>query len=270
MLATFCMRLASGLAGALLLLPSSLINPRFFRTHFLTILALTAAAAAAERQGWGVAVWASVAAAAAAAFLGSASWSLEGAPGGRILTVVTAAALLVALVLSALDTPGPGSERPGTGGTVEPGFRRDTARPSGLLLIADSLTSAAVLGTSMTAMLVGHSYLIAPTMSLTPLTRLLHALFAALVVRLALAGLALWSWTSHQPPDKLEEAALLWLVLRWVAGFLFPLGLGWMARETAKIRSTQSATGILYVVVVFCFVGELVSQLLLRKTGSIL
>jgi hypothetical protein len=36
-----------------------------------------------------------------------------------------------------------------------------------------------------------------------------------------------------------------------------------MAWESAKIRSTQSATGILYVVVIFCFLGELSSQLLL-------
>src|SRR5438132_1583564 len=39
------------------------------------------------------------------------------------------------------------------------------------------LTSAALLGTAVTAMLLGHSYLIAPGMSLTPLMRLLTALF---------------------------------------------------------------------------------------------
>jgi hypothetical protein len=43
-----------------------------------------------------------------------------------------------------------------------------------------------------------------------------------------------------------------------------------MAWETAKIRSTQSATGILYVVVIVCFLGELTGQLLFDKTGYIL
>ena len=52
--------------------------------------------------------------------------------------------------------------------------------------------------------------------------------------------------------------------------FVGPLALGWMAWETAKIRSTQSATGILYVVVILCFLGELTSQLLLGKTGVLL
>ena len=52
-------------------------------------------------------------------------------------------------------------------------------------------------------------------------------------------------------------------------GFVAPLALDWMAWQTARIRSTQSATGILYVVVIFCFLGELTSQLL-RETGMTL
>jgi hypothetical protein len=47
---------------------------------------------------------------------------------------------------------------------------------------------------------------------------------------------------------------------------LLPLVLGWMAWQTTRIRSTQSSTGILYVVVIFCFLGELTS-LLLRDRG---
>ncbi len=52
------------------------------------------------------------------------------------------------------------------------------------------------------------------------------------------------------------------LLVRWGVGFVGVLGLTWMAWQTARIRSTQSATGILYVVVIFCFLGELMSQLL--------
>jgi hypothetical protein len=40
-----------------------------------------------------------------------------------------------------------------------------------------------------------------------------------------------------------------------------------MAWQTARIRSTQSATGILYVAVIFCFLGELTGQLLWSSTG---
>jgi hypothetical protein len=60
---------------------------------------------------------------------------------------------------------------------------------------------------------------------------------------------------------------LLWLGVRWIIGLVLPLVLCWLAWETIRIRSTQSATGILYVVVILCFLGELTSQLLLERTG---
>jgi hypothetical protein len=60
------------------------------------------------------------------------------------------------------------------------------------------------------------------------------------------------------------------LLVRWGLGIVAPVVLGWMAWETARIRSTQSATGILYVVVIVCFLGELTSQLLVDKTGFVL
>src|SRR5262249_54375253 len=113
--------------------------------------------------------------------------------------------------------------------------------------------------------LVGHFYLIAPAMSLAPLLRLLRALFAAGLVRLAVAGAGLWHWTADPSLVNLETA--LWLVPRWGVGLVGPLALGWMAWEAAKIRSTQSATGILYVAVIFCFLGEMTGLLLLNKTG---
>jgi hypothetical protein len=63
---------------------------------------------------------------------------------------------------------------------------------------------------------------------------------------------------------------VLWLPLRWGLGFVGPLVLAWMAWRTVRIRSTQSATGILYVAVIFCFLGELTGQLLWSNTGILL
>jgi hypothetical protein len=77
---------------------------------------------------------------------------------------------------------------------------------------------------------------------------------------MALAGtvLGLSSQASQAWPGDLW----LWLPVRWLVGFGGPLLLGWMAWRCAGIRSTQSATGILYVVVVLCFIGELTGELL--------
>jgi hypothetical protein len=82
---------------------------------------------------------------------------------------------------------------------------------------------------------------------------------------MGMAGASLWSWTAGQPVVTLESDAVLWLPLRWGLGFVLPLVFGWMAWQSARIRSTQSATGILYVVVIFCFLGELTGQLLAQS-----
>jgi hypothetical protein len=245
MLALFCLRLACGLLACLLLLSPERVNPRYFRTHFLTALGLTVVAAVALRDSADLGLWLALGAVLGLTFLGSVVWLLEGAPGGRALVYLAVPALTAALVLA-------GQQR----GGAAPGW-----------LLADDLTSAALLGSATSAMLMGHMYLIAPGMSLTPLMTLLGALAASTLVRMAVAGLALWSWTGGPASASLETEAMLWLPVRWGVGLVGPLGLGWMAWETARIRSTQSATGILYVVVILCFLGELTSQLLLNKTG---
>ena len=50
MLAVFALRLAAVMIGCLLLLPPRIINPRFFRTHFLTALALAGVALVCVRD----------------------------------------------------------------------------------------------------------------------------------------------------------------------------------------------------------------------------
>ncbi len=246
MLAVFALRLAVGMMGCLLLLPASIINPRFFRTHFLTALALAGLSLACVRDSADWLLLTSLGAALALAFVGSMVWGLEGAPGGRTFIVLTTLALAGSLVLLSPRLAG-GEDQP-------PASR-------GLYLLGDA-TSAALLGSAVTAMLLGHSYLIAPTMSLKPLMRLLAALAIAVLARLAVDGYALGCWTATQPSVSLNSDTGLWLLLRWLVGFAAPLGLDWMAWQSARIRSTQSATGILYVAVIFCVLGETTSLLL--------
>jgi hypothetical protein len=248
MLTTFCLRLAAGLLAALLLLSPAQVNPRFYRTHFLTALGLTTVAALFGRDTAGAWEWLALGTALVLAFAGSVAWSLEGAPGRRALIGLGTAALLAALVLDSR-----------------------TRNPDASLawLLANDLTSAALLGTATTAMLMGHSYLIAPAMSLTPLRCLLAALAVTTLLRLAVAGAALGSFPGEYSLSTLNDVTI-WLPVRWGLGFVGPLVLAGLAWQTAKIRSTQSATGILYVVVILCFLGELTSQLLAGVTQGLL
>ncbi len=265
MLPLFCLRLGLGLLASLLLLSPHQINPRFYRTQFLTVLGLGAVALAFLWTEASTPVLATLGGALVLCFLGSVSWSLEGHPGGRLLMVLALLSLLALLLplpslwLRAAEVHDPARA-----------FLATARGPLWLTTVApvvDDLTSALVLGLATTAMLMGHSYLIAPAMSITPLMRLLGGLTAALGIRLIVSAVALWFWTSTRGASTLSVESSLWLPVRWLVGFIAPLGLCWMAWQTARIRSTQSATGILYVAVIFCFLGELTSQLLWRETA---
>ncbi len=241
--ALFCLRLATGLLGALIVLTPSQINPRFYRTQFLIALGLTAVALLLSYPGATLGIALALGCGLLLTLLGFFAWSLEGAPGGRALILSATVACATALTL------------------VE--FTSDATGPLGWRLAGD-LLSAILLGSATSAMLMGHMYLNAPSMTIAPLMCLLAALAISTLLRLlcSAAALGVWSSTSGRSPFTLEGDMVLWLPVRWVVGFLAPLGLGWMAWQTAKIRSTQSATGILYVVVIFCFLGELTGQLL--------
>jgi hypothetical protein len=252
MLASFCLRLACGMVGSLLLLNPAQVNPRFYKVHFLTALGLAAVALVFARDAAGGWLVLPLVGGMVLALLGSASWSLEGAPVGRTLILLTTLDLAAAL------------------GLLEPVLASEWSSQwrFGLVwTLAASFTSAAVLGTATTAMLMGHSYLIAPAMSLVPLLRLLAALGVSVLLRLAVATVGLWFWTASHSLFNLSDVTVLWLPLRWGLGFAGPLLFGWMAWQAARIRSTQSATGILYVVVIFCFLGELTGQLLQSSSG---
>src|SRR5262249_31597617 len=180
MLATFCLRLALGMIAALLLLSPKEVNPRFFRTHFLAELGLVCVAwilafpvvANDATLGSTVFAWTArwlIVPLSILCCLGSISWSLEGHPGSRAIGIATAAILVMALALRAAIN----------------------ARELGLefaVVYMGELTSAALLGAALTAMLLGHFYLIAPGMSLSPLLRMLIVLFIAIGLRLVLAA----------------------------------------------------------------------------------
>ena len=239
----FALRLALGMTACFLLLPRGVVNPRFYRIQFLTVLTLIGVASVFIHAIDGWVFWA-FSVAGLLAFIGALAWSLENAPGRRSLVVATLLALVGAL--GCLDASDP-----------------VTAASPLHTLLADA-TSAAVLGTALSAMLMGHSYLVAPTMSLRPLMILITALAIAVAARMVVDGV--WLWTGRRSLGNLDNELILMLLVRWAVGFAGVLALTWMTWRTARIRSTQSATGILYVVVIFCFLGELTGQLLTNST----
>ncbi len=246
MVTTFCLRLALGMIAPMMILPAAVVPPRFFRVQFLSALPLVILAGlfvADPKSDW---FWIALGVSAALTIAGSIVWHTDEATFGRTLFWLSSSALAFVLfetrTLLSIDPPT---------------WRIDL----------DNVASALLLGSAISAMLMGHSYLIAPAMSLSPLNRLLGLLAFSLVVRIGLACWGLYEWTRLSSARTLELETGLWLGARWLLGLIIPIGLTWMAWESARIRSTQSATGILYVVTVFVFLGELLSLLLIGKTG---
>lgn len=126
---------------------------------------------------------------------------------------------------------------------------------------------AAMTGLVLMDMLLGHAYLTASKMTIAPFRRLNLALAAALVLRTLVAvGAVLWL-QSHRPVEMLWGVFGLYMLTRWGVGLLVPGVFVYMADDCVRRRSTQSATGILYVTGVLVFTGEIVALYLVRETG---
>ena len=98
MLAIFCLRLAAGMLAAYCCSRRDRSIRAFFRTHFLTALALTALAAVFLRDIAGLWLWLTLASLGLLTVLGSMVWMLENAPGGQRLVILTPFVAILALL----------------------------------------------------------------------------------------------------------------------------------------------------------------------------
>ena len=142
--------------------------------------------------------------------------------------------------------------------------------PSSALTTASFVSSAALLGGSCTAMILGHWYLVLPSMDVSLLQRMVKFHIGSTLVRIVVVGVVIaTAFANWQSPggagfDRYVlsiEGIFLWQ--RVLFGLLGPSVLAYLTWETAKIQSTQSATGILYVDFFTVIVGEVLAKYLL-------
>ena len=142
--------------------------------------------------------------------------------------------------------------------------------PKGLsiaLQAASCAGVAAVAGLALMDMLLGHAYLTASKMTIEPFRRLNLTLAAALALRgIVAVGVVLWL-NAWRPVEMLWGVYGLYMLTRWLVGLGVPAVFVYMAHDCVRRRSTQSATGILYVAGVLVFIGEIVALYLVRETG---
>ena len=237
MLADFAMRMVFGLAVSTSLV-SSRISFGYFRTVCLVMLGLATLAVPSSWADGGARGWRTGAAFAAAvgAYVGATAWALGFSLAGRSALAAVATASAIGLLAAAR-------------GAVPDAAGRGA---SGL-----------VMGATLAAMLLGHQYLTEPTAGIAPLRRAIAFAGLALTLR---AAMALLAWRLG-----LEGAAAAWpfAAVRWGIGLVGPAAAIGMAWKAAGIRSTQSATGLLYAALGLVLFGELAS-LATSRDGSAL
>jgi protein NrfD len=141
------------------------------------------------------------------------------------------------------------------------------------LIAASFLSSAALLGGACTAMILGHWYLVIPSLQVSHLQSIVKVHIASMVVRVVVVVAAVYvaivGWQPGMGPSFRHYILSVSGIFFWqrvLFGLVGPGLLSYLTWETAKIRSTQSATGILYVDFFTVVVGEVLAKYLLLAT----
>lgn len=121
-------------------------------------------------------------------------------------------------------------------------------------LAVQLLVLAAATGGVFAAMILGHWYLVTPKLPEEPLVlvsrRVLWIVALQMALFLAWVGFGIGPGASGSgggPFGALTGPWALFVWLRLIVGLAFPLVVSWAALQTAKTRSMESATGLLYI-----------------------
>ncbi len=253
MITQFALRLMFGMSLMWLLMPRRDVTAGFFKIQMRVVLGLGVLAVLTATSAFaGAAVGQQIfsprvlqvlcGVAAFLAYLGSVFWLYEWRRAGTIVMLPIAALSGTALI-AAFGYP----------------ESCDTARL--WLQPLSEFASAAMLGSMVVGMLLGHWYLTSPTMTTNPLHVLNNSVLAATLLRLIVSAIGLTlAW-----PAVSTNTQITWLALRWLAGILGPFLVWFLVWRILKYKNTQSATGVLFSGVILVFIGEMTASLLFTE-----
>jgi hypothetical protein len=243
--------LGVGALGSLLLVPPLEFGRRFHRMISFMALLLMAAGFAGGVLGGGLG-GAAIAAASALVFV--SQWS----PVSWIRPALFMTVLLgMAAVLA--------------GARFEPKAPLMTA--AAWSLPANTIAAGMLLGSVTMGMMVGHWYLNVPGLDIKHLRRMTWLLAACIALRIAfgMGGIATAVPTDASLETSVWRAAgirqAFFFWQRVAIGLVAPAVLVFMVDRTVRIRSTQSATGLLYIAGIFVLIGEMISRFLYMTAG---
>ncbi|MFQ5648709.1 MAG: hypothetical protein ACE5IY_02095 [bacterium] len=158
-------------------------------------------------------------------------------------------------------------------------FSLVTYRPAGAafahqgLFVTNGITATLLLGSVLGAMITGHWYLVQHKLSLTPLKNSTRVYLLSVFSRtgIVVASLLLtWNVDLDTSPSQLLTGLSFnsfVFFLRIGFGLIIPLIFGLLICSAVTIRSTQSATGMLYATIVLILIGETFARFLYFSVG---
>ena len=243
----FAFRLTFGVGLAMRLIASPTVSAGFFRVNLWVLLGINTFAALVlygevtgedQNYAYGFAAISLNVVLLATCYLGSVCWLYQWRRVGKMaLTFIVVSAIAAAIL------------------TMPQHFHSGFQIVLGLL---DVISSGFVLGSMLSAMLLGHWYLNTPSMELAPLNRLVLFILSATVLRVLVCGTGSVLLILD---SSISTLGATWLAFRWLAGLIGPLTIAWFTRLTLRVPNTQSATGLLYAGVIVTFMGELIAAM---------
>jgi hypothetical protein len=129
------------------------------------------------------------------------------------------------------------------------------------------LAGAVALGAGLVGLSLGHWYLVTPTLSVRPLVEVTFLGLGAVVFQIVLQPLLLFlPGVPAGARDALVNEYLVFYGVRVVFGLLVPIIALFMTWRTVRIRSLDSATGLLYIVAALILAGEIAARTLYFMT----
>jgi hypothetical protein len=118
-------------------------------------------------------------------------------------------------------------------------------------------------------MLLGHWYLVTPSLSFRPLRLSIYTVFAAVAIDSAAIAVAVVTAAPAARARVLsgDQAPLFWLLVVG-AGVLFTAAVSALTLHFARIRANQPATAMLYVLIISVVMALVPAHLIFLLTGA--
>lgn len=125
-----------------------------------------------------------------------------------------------------------------------------------------------VTGVALAGMLLGHWYLVAPSLSFRPLRQMVRLVLGALGVEAAVIAAVLVASPPGARAQLISGYALPFWLLVIGAGIVFTALVTLLTGHFARIRANQPATAMLYVLIISVLMGVVPAHLLFFVTGT--